>query len=624
MKNTKKVIEEILEIQKGGSQVNDLSFNNATLFLIGYCSLNNITNKFDLDIILNSNNSKEIVKEALDDIGEKFKEMRKATFYLKNIELSSEEIDKILVTLKSSFFNVEQYRDGFEYMLQNVEELPSRTVGIDTTPYYLNKLAVEILEPTNGEFFDGVFGVGGDAIEAHKFASKYENELKIYGQELDEKTYAVACVRMFINGIKSADIRVGDTLTNPAFEEENNTLKEFDQIIMSLPFGFSWKDKENEILNDKYGRFIYGTPGVSNSEWLFISTALKSLKENGRAVIITTLGALFRAGSEEMLRRKVIGFDYIESIIELPSGLFNNTNIPCAMIVFNMKKSEEMKNKIQFINADEIYENIRRGKNILSEENINTILELYRSKKNVEDRSVIVDLRDLEGGNILPSRYVVKTEFESSDYGKVKIHLDRLEAKKTLGDIGNFYRGINVTSKNVQDPNGNYKIINFADIKNGELDVDSLPSYSIENNARVEAYKVEAGDIIISNKGATKICIIPEHEGDILISQNFIGIRLKSNYNPQYIKEFLESPIGEYLINSRKTGTAVAMINVKDLKEVPMVDMALENQNEIIERYNEEEKELQRKMDELKQSMDNLKFKLYKDMDLGSSFEIIK
>ena len=58
MKNTKKVIEEILEIQKGGSQVNDLSFNNAPLFLIGYCSLNNITNKFDLDVILNSNNSK--------------------------------------------------------------------------------------------------------------------------------------------------------------------------------------------------------------------------------------------------------------------------------------------------------------------------------------------------------------------------------------------------------------------------------------------------------------------------------------------------------------------------------------------------------------------------------------
>ncbi len=79
---------------------------------------------------------------------------------------------------------------------------------------------------------------------------------------------------------------------------------------------------------------------------------------------------------------------------------------------------------------------------------------------------------------------------------------------------------------------------------------------------------MEPGDIIISNKGTTKICIIPEHDGDVLILQNFIGIKLKYGNNSQYIKEFLQSPIGEYLIEGRKTGTAVAMINPKDLKEV--------------------------------------------------------
>ena len=46
-------------------------------------------------------------------------------------------------------------------------------------------------------------------------------------------------------------------------------------------------------------------------------------------------------------------------------GLFVNTAIPCAMMVINMNKSQDMKNKIQFINADEIYENVRRGKQVL-------------------------------------------------------------------------------------------------------------------------------------------------------------------------------------------------------------------------------------------------------------------
>lgn len=623
MKNVEKVVYEVLDIQRRSIETYKLDSNTALFLLVGYCDSKNISEKVNLDLILNSRDVKAVFKEALISIGEEVEDLKGAISYLDNLGLSNDEIGKILVTLKSYFTNADNYREAFEYMIEIITESLGKGGGEGITPYSINKLAVEIVEPKKGEFYDGTFGVGGDAIEAHRFAANYGNELRIFGQELDIKTYSIAKVRMFINGIESADIRIGDLLTNPIFTEGENTLKKFDRIIMNPPFGLSWKEKETEIINDKYSRFLYGTPGVSSADWLFILTALKSLKENGKAVIITTLGSLFRAGAEEALRKKVIGFDYIESVIELAGGLFTNTGIPCAMIVFNMNKSEEMKNKIQFIDADDIYENVRRGKNILNDENVNTILDIYRNKKVVEDISSIVDLKDIENGNLSPSRYVVKTEFESSDYGKVKIYLDKLNATKTLGDIGSFYRGINVTSKNVQDPNGLYKIINLADIKNGELDVDSLPRYSIENNARVEAYKVEAGDIIISNKGATKICIIPDHDGDILISQNFIGIRLKHGNNPQYIKEFLESPIGEYLIEGRKTGTSVAMINPKDLKEIPLVYMNSEEQNRIINEYMEKEETLKKEMRELQSKIDNLKFDLYDKMNIKDIFEIM-
>lgn len=621
MKNVKKVISEILDIQRGSIEISDLDSNTATLLLLGYYSNIDLTGRVNLDLILNSSDIKKAVKEALNIIGEEVDEIKGAVSYLNNLKLSNEDIAKIIVILKSSFINEIQYRDAFEYMLENISEISGKNAGEGTTPNFINKLAVEIIEPKNGEFYDGVFGIGGGAIEAYNFAKEYGNELKIYGQELNLKTYSIACIRMFINGIKSADIRVGDVLVNPIFKDGENTLKKFDSIIMNPPFSMAWKDKDNQILNDKYGRFIYGTPGVSNADWLFICSALKSLKENGKALIITTLGTLFRAGSEEGLRKKIIGFDYIESVIELSSGLFSNTAIPCAMIVFNMNKSDEMKNKIQFINADYLYENVRRGKNILSDENINTIVDIYRNKRNVDGISSILNLSDIDNTNLLPSRNVVRTEFETSNYGKVKIHIDKLKTTKTLGDIGSFYRGINVTSKNVQDGNGDYKIINFADIKNGELDIDSIPRYTIENNARIEAYKVEPGDIIISNRGTTKICIIPEHDDNILISQNFIGIRLKSNYNPEYVKEFLESPIGEYLIATRKSGTAVAMINTKDLKEVPLVDMDIENQNIIINNYREQERSLKEQMERLQVKIDNLKFDLYDKMNIKDVFE---
>ena len=621
MKSVKEMVYEILEVLRGGCSVEEFGSNSAVILLLGHYSC--ISDKVNLDLIHNSTDIKEAVKEALDIIGNEEKSLKGPISYLSNLKLSNEQLSKIIVILKRYSFDKELFRKAFEFMLEQVEELSGKFGGEEITPKFFNKLAVEIVEPKNGEFYDGVFGFGGDAIEAYKFAAKYGNELKIYGQELDLKTYSIACIRMFINGINSADIRIGDVLTNPIFKEDENVLKKYDSIIMAPPLCLAWKDKESQIINDKYSRFIYGLPGVANADWLFILSALKSLKEEGKAVIITTLGSLFRAGAEENLRKKLIGFDYIETIIGFAGGLLTNTAIPCAMMVINMNKSQDMKNKIQFINADEIYENVRRGKRILNDDNINTILDIYRGKNNIDGVSEIVSLENIEGGNLLPSRYVVKTEFNSSEYGKVKIHLDKLNASKKLGEIGTFYRGINVTSKNVQDSNGKYKIINLADIKDGELDVDLLPTYSIENNARVEAYKVEAGDIIISNKGATKICIIPEHEGDVLISQNFIGIRVKSSYNPEYIKEFLESPIGEYLIDSRKTGTAVAMINVKDLKEIPIVEMSLEDQNKIIDEYIEKEKKLKKEMEELQHKLENLKFDLYDKMTIKDTFNII-
>lgn len=621
MKCVKEMVYEILEVLRGECSVEELGSNSAVILLLGHYS--SISDKVNLDLIHNSTDIKEAVKEALDIIGDEEKSLKGPISYLSNLKLSNEQLSKIIVILKRYSFDKELFRKAFEFILEQVEELSGKFGGEEITPKFFNKLAVEIVEPKNGEFYDGVFGFGGDAIEAYKFAAKYGNELKIYGQELDLKTYSIACIRMFINGINSADIRIGDVLTNPIFKEDENVLKKYDSIIMAPPLCLAWKDKESQIINDKYSRFIYGLPGVANADWLFILSALKSLKEEGKAVIITTLGSLFRAGAEENLRKKLIGFDYIETIIGFAGGLLTNTAIPCAMMVINMNKSQDMKNKIQFINADEIYENVRRGKRILNDDNINTILDIYRGKNNIDDVSEIVSLENIEGGNLLPSRYVVKTEFNSSEYGKVKIHLDKLNASKKLGEIGTFYRGINVTSKNVQDSNGKYKIINLADIKDGKLNVDLLPTYTIENNARVEAYKVEAGDIIISNKGATKICIIPEHEGDVLISQNFIGIRVKSSYNPEYIKEFLESPIGEYLIDSRKTGTAVTMINVKDLKEIPIVEMSLEDQNKIIDEYIEKEKKLKKEMEELQHKLENLKFDLYDKMKIKDTFNII-
>ena len=250
MKSVKEMVYEILEVLRGGCSVEEFGSNSAVILLLGHYSC--ISDKVNLHLIHNSTDIKEAVKEALDIIGNEEKSLKGPISYLSNLKLSNEQLSKIIVILKRYSFDKELFRKAFEFILEQVEELSGKFGGEEITPKFFNKLAVEIVEPKNGEFYDGVFGFGGDAIEAYKFAAKYGNELKIYGQELDLKTYSIACIRMFINGINSADIRIGDVLTNPIFKEDENILKKYDSIIMAPPLGLGWKDKESQIMNDKY------------------------------------------------------------------------------------------------------------------------------------------------------------------------------------------------------------------------------------------------------------------------------------------------------------------------------------------------------------------------------------
>ncbi|EOU1218110.1 hypothetical protein [Clostridium perfringens] len=153
--------------------------------------------------------------------------------------------------------------------------------------------------------------------------------------------------------------------------------------------------------------------------------------------------------------------------------------------------------------------------------------------------------------------------------------------------------------------------------------IDEVPNYRIENNARVEAYRVEPGDLIISSRGATKVAIIPENSENLLISQNFIGLRLNNENDPEYIKELLLSPIGRYFIDRIKTGTVVQVINQKDFDEMPLVCFNHEKQKKIMKEYKEEEKELNKKIEELKRKLENMKLNLYEKMKIKDGFEIL-
>ena len=180
--------------------------------------------------------------------------------------------------------------------------------------------------------YDGACGTGGILSASMEYASKLNNSSKmiVYGQEINDQTYAICKADMLIKGEDSNNIRKGNTLSDDKFPGEK-----FDFIMMNPPFGREWKSEkdavEAEAKEGVNGRFPAGTPAISDSQLLFLENAVSKMKPEGSKIAIIHNGsALFKgdAGSgESEIRRYVIENDLLDCIIQLPNDLFYNTGI---------------------------------------------------------------------------------------------------------------------------------------------------------------------------------------------------------------------------------------------------------------------------------------------------------
>jgi type I restriction enzyme M protein len=538
-------------------------------------------------------------------------------------KLNQEIFQKLVKIIIDVPFSKHDWKDAVEDLVRKVSEV-FRYIDIEQTPETLNKLGMEILNPVGGSFYDGVAGTNGTAIYASKYSRLKGEKLDIYVQELNPKLVNIGIIRAFINGIDNINVYVGDTLLDPGFKEENR-LKVFDTIMMDFPFGQSWRYDDNELIYDKYSRYVYGKPTKSSAEWLYISHIIKSLSQQGKGLAMVTSSSLFNTGTET-IRENIIKEDVIEAIIELPSGLFNYTNIAVNIMVIN--KSKKIKNKILFINAEEMATPVSRTKKDLNDENITTIVDIYNDMKEIDEISRLVDIKELENNLLIPSKYVSKSEVVTDQFGLVKIkprEMKQLKNIKKFSEIASFYRGINTSTCTLNEENGECRIINLSDVQEGELIIDSIARYDLKSNSKINAYEVQEGDLIISAKGAAiKICIIPKLEVPLLISQNFIGIRPNKGYSPSYLKEYLESPLGIYLIESKQLGSTITMLNIKDLKDIEIVTLPVEKQDEIMMNYIREATEIKEKMETLENQARELKIELYKQMKIEKTLEMME
>ena len=275
-------------------------------------------------------------------------------------------------------------------------------------------------------------------------------ELKLFGEELNEETFAIAKADMLIKGGNADNMKYGDTLISG---DADNPLKDefkgykFDYIISNPPFGIDWKKEkkfiENEYNNQGYdGRFGPGLPSVSDGQMLFLLNGIKKLKETGRMAIIQNGSSLFAgdAGSgPSEIRKYIIENDFLETIIQLPNDLFYNTGIATYIWVVTKDKDINRTDKVQLIDASKCY--LKRRKNLgnkrvdLSEDCIQLILKAYTDfeNKNYNENGLFVESKVFNNSYFGFTKVTVETPLKVES-GKFELKKGKKQPDKTKRD----------------------------------------------------------------------------------------------------------------------------------------------------------------------------------------------
>lgn len=187
---------------------------------------------------------------------------------------------------------------------------------------------------------DPACGTGGMLIEAIRHIDNdHMTYGKIYGQEKNLSTSAIARMNLFLHGAREFKIVQGDTLVDPSFTE-GNYLKTFDCVLANPPFSLKhWGAAAFE--HDKYGRNIWGSPSDSNADFAWLQHMVASMdKKHGRVAVVLPQGVLFRTGKDGKMRKKLVDSDLLEAVITLKGGIFYGAGVSACILFLKREKSK--------------------------------------------------------------------------------------------------------------------------------------------------------------------------------------------------------------------------------------------------------------------------------------------
>lgn len=328
---------------------------------------------------------------------------------------------------------IDLFGDAYEYLISNYAANAGKSGGEFFTPQSVSKLIAKLAThglTTINKIYDPAAGSGSLLLQAKKQFDNHVIQEGFFGQKINHTTYNLARMNMFLHNVNydKFNIALGNTLTAPQFGDE----KPFDAIVSNPPYSINWigSDDPTLINDDRFAPAGVLAP-KSKADFAFVLHCLSYLSGRGRAAIVCFPGIFYRGGAEQKIRKYLVDNNFVETVISLAPNLFYGTSIAVNILVLSKHKTDT---KIQFIDAsgEEFYKK-ETNNNVLSQEHIDAIMQLFDSKEEKEYVSQNVDNEKIAEGNydLSVSSYVEKKDTREV----IDIDVLNAEIKKTVKNI---------------------------------------------------------------------------------------------------------------------------------------------------------------------------------------------
>lgn len=413
--------------------------------------------------------------------------------------------------------------------------------------------------------FDACSGRGNFLYNAIEYSLKKRFVFKeLIGTDISYQNVQISnillkCVKHLKGLVKNQYVNVSNSMTD-------NFDFPITHAYVFPPLGLKFAMKERYNKSKLFDDIEF--TGRNTAEWIFIDNVLaqNNGSPNSRTIAVVSPRAMFCEDDKEF-RNKLIESGRLEGIIELPSGAVNFTGIKLVMLVFSHNNKEiKILDATQFANKNK--------KQFRNEMDVERIYDAYMASNCLKhDANELINLR-----NLLPSNIGI---------GEIEIN-NGVE----LGEMADVFTGSQYTARNFEDmfstePTG-YRILTSSDIDNGLVDWKKLQSIRYEDT-KFDKFAVRKGDVVVTSKSSKVKTVVVDIEPKekILVTGGMIIVRPNQNQlNPTYLKMFLDSNLGQTTLKQIQKGATIITINSKDLKNIRVPMVSIEEQNKKAENFN--------------------------------------